>query len=449
MSNVLAIASVTRLLKDLLNDALVNGDITGDVGTDVVVSALPPDRALEGGGDAAATSRLNLFLHRITTNAALANTDLPTRDFRGGVLRPPRLALDLHYLLTAYAEQELHGEILLGYAMQMFHENAVLPRDRVRAALQGNLDGGILPPAFATNDPARLADQIELIRITPETLSVDDMSKIWTAFQTHYRTTVTYMVSVVLIAREQPVRKPLPVLSRGAVNPVTGRDEGVLVHPDLLPSSPVIMAVAPPGSRNAARLGDTIAIAGHRLDAGDAIVRFTEADSDAAIELAPAAPPVPTRLEVVLPQGPPLPGGDPQEATGADPGAWRVGAYFVEVVLRRAGESDRITNRIPIILAPRAAPAAAAIPQGTRITVDCQPRIRSGQTRSIIAGQAERLVALPDPPAGADQAVADFEGLTPGASIPVRLRVAGIDSIVIDPGATPPRFDPSQIVTVP
>ena len=47
MSNALAIASVTRLLKDLLNDTLVNGDISGDIGTDVIVTSLPPDRVLE------------------------------------------------------------------------------------------------------------------------------------------------------------------------------------------------------------------------------------------------------------------------------------------------------------------------------------------------------------------------------------------------------------------
>ena len=122
MSNALAIASVTRLLKDLLNDTLVNGDITGDIGTDVVVSALPLDRALEAGGESR-PSRLNLFLHRVTTNAALANTDLPTRDLRGGIVHRPRLALDLHYLVTAYAEQELHGEILL-------RENACVDQQR-------------------------------------------------------------------------------------------------------------------------------------------------------------------------------------------------------------------------------------------------------------------------------------------------------------------------------
>jgi hypothetical protein len=33
MSNVLAIAAVTQLLKDLLNDALINGDVTTALAT--------------------------------------------------------------------------------------------------------------------------------------------------------------------------------------------------------------------------------------------------------------------------------------------------------------------------------------------------------------------------------------------------------------------------------
>lgn len=446
MSNALAIASVTRLLKDLLNDTLVNGDITGDIGTDVVVSALPLDRALEAGGESR-PSRLNLFLHRVTTNAALANTDLPTRDLRGGIVHRPRLALDLHYLVTAYAEQELHGEILLGYAMEMFHETPVLARNRVRAALQGNVNGGVLPPAFQNTDPARLADQIELIRITPETLSLDDMSKVWTAFQTQYRTSVGYMVSVVLIERDQPVRRPLPVLSRGSVDPDTGRDEGVQVHPDLLPATSLIIGIAPPANRPAARLGDTLVISGHRLDAGDAVVRFVEPETGAALELAPAAPPTATRLEVALPAGAPLPAADPRSGTATDPGAWRVGSYFVDLVLRSGDESERVTNRLPLMLAPRATPVAAADPGGTRITVDCEPRIREVQVVSIVAGQAE---SQPIAPGGdVDQVSAVFAGLVAGRVIPVRLRVAGVDSLVVDPSVTPPRFEPSQLVTVP
>lgn len=446
MSNALAIASVTRLLQDLLNDTLVNGDITGDIGTDVVVSALPPDRALEAGGENA-PSRLNLFLHRVATNAALANTDLPTRDARSGLMRRPRLALDLHYLLTAYAEQELHGEILLGYAMEMFHETPVLARNRVRAALQGNVNGGILPPAFQNTDPARLADQIELIRITPEPFSIDDMSKVWTAFQTHYRTSVGYMVSVVLIEREQPIRTPLPVLSRGAVNPDTGRDEGVRVYPDLFPATPLITSITPPDGRPAARLGDVLVFSGHRLDAGDVLVRFVEPETGAVLELAPIAGPTSNRLEVALPGGAPLPPADPLSGTGADPGAWRVGSYFVDVVLRAAGEPERVTNRLPLVVAPRGTPAAAADPGGTRITVGCQPQIRQSQAVAIVAGQAES--PLPALGGATDQVSTVFAGLVSGSVLPIRLRVAGVDSLLIDPAATPPRFDPSQLVTIP
>jgi Pvc16 N-terminal domain len=343
MSNALAIASVTRLLKDLLNDTLINGDIGGQVGTDVLVSALPPDRAIEL-VDEAAPNRLNLYLHRITPNPALANSDLPTRDDRGRMSRRPRLALDLHYLLTAYTMQELHGEILLGYAMEMFHETPVLARNQVRAALQGGLNGAILPPAFQGIDPARLADQLELIRITPQTLTMDDMSKLWTAFQTHYRTTVAYTVSVVLIERELPVRPPLPVLSRGPVDPASGRDAGVRVQPDLLPPSPMLTALSLPGGRPAVRLGDALVLQGHHLDEGDARVRFTAPESGVALELAPDATPSPDRLQVSLPAGAALAANHPLAGGGADTGAWRIGTYLVDVQLSGGSSGVRRTG---------------------------------------------------------------------------------------------------------
>lgn len=446
MSNALAIASVTRILKDLLNDTLVNGDISGDIGSDVVVTALPPDRALDRMGDNA-PSQLNIYLHRITPNPALSTSELPTRDARGVVIQRPRLALDLHYLLTAYTNQELHGEILLGYAMEMFHETPVLARNMLRAALQGGFNGSILPPVFQHADPARLADQLELIKITPQTLSMDDMSKLWTAFQSNYRTTVAYTVSVVLIERDQPVRTPLPVLSRGPVNPATGRDAGVRVGPDLLSPVPSLAAVMPPGGRPAMRLGDRLVLTGHRLDQGDARVRFMAPDTGTVLELTPAGSPTPNRLFVDLPSGPPLAHGHPLAGTGGDPGSWRVGPYVVDVSLSAGDNSVRLTNRLPVVLAPRIAPAATSEPSGTRITLNCQPLIRAGQPMSVIAGQAEEPVeALA---ADNDEVTALFANLPSGAQLPVRLRVGGIDSLLIDPEAKPPRFDPSQMVVVP
>lgn len=444
MSNALAIASVTRLLKDLLNDTLVNGDVSGDIGSDVVVSALPPDRVLDRLGENQ-PGQLNLYLHRITPNPALANSDLPTRDARYGIVARPRLALDLHYLLTAYTEQELHAEILLGYAMEMFHETPILARNMIRAALAGNVSGSILPPAFQNTDPARLADQLELIRITPQPLSLDDMSKLWTSFQTHYRTTVAYQVSVVLIERDQPLRKPLPVLSRGPVDAESGRERGVVVTPDLLPASPSLTDIGFPGGRPAARLGDRVTIRGHRLDHGAARIRFTAPETGTAIELVPDAPPTPEKIEVRLPAGTPLPAGDPLAGTAQDPGAWRIGAYLVDVALAGAGQPARATNRLPMLLAPRATPSAAADPGGTLIMIDCQPRIRATQAVEIVVGQAEQPLPAQ---ADTDQVSAVFAGLPSGAALPVRLRVAGIDSLIVDPGVTPPRFDPSQLVVV-
>src|SRR2546430_1456197 len=122
MSNALAIASVTRVLKDLLNNGLVDHDVTAAVGSSVTVTALPPDR-LDASPGSAQTSHLNLFLHKVTPNLGWRSADLPTRDGRGERVNNPLLPLNLHYILTAYGAEELHAEILLGYPMLPLHDN--------------------------------------------------------------------------------------------------------------------------------------------------------------------------------------------------------------------------------------------------------------------------------------------------------------------------------------
>jgi hypothetical protein len=257
---------------------------------------------------------------------------------------------------------------------------------------------------------------------------------------------VGYTVSVVLIERDQPKRTPLPVLSRGPVDPVTQRDAGVAVRPELTPATPMLTRLSAPGDRPAVRLGDVLTFSGHHLDHGDSRVRFTEADSGAVIELVPADLPTSNQLRVTLPEGLPLAATSPLAGTGADPGAWRIGHYLVEVALIDGGR-ERRTNRLPLALAPRAAPVAAAEPGGVRITVACQPRIRRAQPVAIVAGQDEAAVG--PLAADADQVDALFADLSSGAALPVRLRVSGVDSLLIDPAATPPRFDPTQLVVVP
>ncbi len=98
MSNALAIGAVTAVLRDLLNNGLVDNNLVAGVG-DVTVSVLPPDRVPIEGTDA--RSQLNLFLHQVTPNQGWRNAGLPSRDAQGERISNPPLALDLHYLLTA------------------------------------------------------------------------------------------------------------------------------------------------------------------------------------------------------------------------------------------------------------------------------------------------------------------------------------------------------------
>jgi Pvc16 N-terminal domain len=444
MSNVLAIAAVTQLLKDLLNDALVNGDASQALGADFTVTALPPDRIVNDNPDQQAT-QINVFLHRITPNAALRNTDLPTRDGNGHLVHRPRLALDLHYILTAVAAEELHAEILLGYAMQLFHELSVLPRETIRAALAATVPGDILPDSLGVIRASELADQIELIRITPRTLSMDDMSKMWTALQASYRTTVAYDVSLVLIERDVPVRPSLPVISRGGLaDPVTGRDPGVTLRPSLADTAPTLLSIEPLDGQQVMRLGRDIALIGHGLEGGEARIRFSEPGTGIVLELAPVTPTTPTRLIARLPAGSPLAVAHPLAGTGSDPGAWRVGYYSTDVRLTEPDGRETITNALPIALAPASTPSAVAAPGGTAITMTSEPRIRPGQSVAILVGRAMEQIASPTMPAGQVQAV--FAGLASGAALPVRLRIDGVDSPVIDRQATPPAL---ETVTIP
>ena len=66
MTSAFAIASVTYLLKDVLDNRLVRHGITASVG-DVTVSALPPDRITTGSDE---RSQINLFHYRVTPHTA-------------------------------------------------------------------------------------------------------------------------------------------------------------------------------------------------------------------------------------------------------------------------------------------------------------------------------------------------------------------------------------------
>lgn len=254
MSNALAIATVTAVLKDLMNNGVIDHQLSGVVG-EVAVSALPPDRVLVEGQ--AETSRINLFLYHVTPNQGWRNVALPSRDSDGNRIANPPLALDLEYLVTTYGASEFHGEILLGYALQLLHETPILTRDAIRTTLSppAPVTGSILPPPLNALVDSGLADQFEEIRLTPRSMSVDEISKLWMAFQSHYRPSAAYQASVVLIESQRPARSALPVAND---------KRHIYVVPFRFPA--IDRVVASTGERDPIAVGTTISIQGRGLE---------------------------------------------------------------------------------------------------------------------------------------------------------------------------------------
>ena len=429
MSTALAIAGVTAVLRDLLNDGLVNHNISGALGSSVTVSVTAPDRVVPVSGTEA--SQINLFLYLVTPNQGWRNDSLPSRDSSGRLrLTNAPLALDLHYLLSVYSGGDLHAEILLGYAMQLLHEMPVLTRDAIRTALNPSPDvGTALPPALRALVDSGLEDQVELIKLTPQYLNTEEMSKLWTAMQSHFRPTAAYTASVVLIEATQPARSPLPVLSRGPIDPVSGRDRGVVVNPGLVPSVPMLTAIVPPLHQPVARILDTLDLQGNNLDGATRQVRLVndrfEIDTTIAA-LPPPATGADTLVQVTLASG--------LSAT------LPVGVYGVSATLVVSGETDpRETNRLTMVLAPQMTNLPLNVNRvgGTAsFTVNFRPALRAGQTAVLVLGQDEYL---PQPPAAFPATHLDFViPNAPVASLLARLRIDGIDSPIIDLSADPP-----------
>ncbi len=448
MSSPLAIGAVSATLRNLLDNGMIEAGAA--IGSTVTVSAVAPDTI--DLTNAEESLRLNLFLHQVTPNTGWSNSGLPSRSSASGErLTNAPLALDLHYLLTAYGRADFTAEILLGYAMHLLHERPVLDRAAIRRALNPSpLDVSMLPPAFQALAASDLADQVELIKVTPAAMSSDEMSKLWSAIQSHYRPSVAYHVSVVLIAGSKPGSSPLPVLSRGSVDPVSQRDRGVVVNPDLLPPLPTLFSATPPAKQSGARLGETVTLDGIRLAGSGHVVRLTHRLTPVTITLTPSAPNAAgTRLTVALPNLVP-------DQTSFAPGMWSLSLGFTPT-----GEpGPRETNAIPLVLAPAPViaadlglglPSASAtrggIPSRVTVTLHSRPQVRLEQRATLMLDGAE-AAALPRASAAAPLVFVFPDSVAAGNHW-VRLRVDGTDSVLLDRTGSAPVFDASQQMAVP
>ena len=213
MSDYLAVGGVSAVLKALLTTALSDGGPSTVLLTPPGITNLAPDLIATGQDEPA---QLNLFMYYASINPALRNLDLPSMGSNGQQLSNPPLAINLHYLVTAYGANPFDPEILLGFAMRIFHNTPVVPRSVIQTALTA-LDSGTPSNEQQLVSASTLASQIEHIRITPETLTTEEIYRLWTAFQVSYRPTTSYKVSVVVIQDTESFQSNLPVQQRALV----------------------------------------------------------------------------------------------------------------------------------------------------------------------------------------------------------------------------------------
>jgi hypothetical protein len=459
MSSALAIAAVTRVIVDLLDDAIKEADLASLLGSGVEISSLPPKQA-SGGNSASPSNQLSWFLHQVSPNLGWQGADLPVRDSGGRLTANQFLPLDLHYLLIAAGVANYHSEIILGEAMMALQDRGILSRAAVGRVFELPPGGGALSAIDDALRQSGLADQVERIKITPENLGIDDLSKIWTALQTPYRTTAAYRVSVVLMEKERPKRSPLPVRSRGPVLPATtspidlpSRERGVVVDPSLLPPFPTLESLELPSSQPAIRMGERLILKGHHLEGDKIFVRFVETRQGKELELDATAGSSATRVEVQVPSGA-ISGSPPPPGSPLHPESWRAGMYRVSLRIERPGTpgSPRIilTNELGLLVAPRIATmqaSAVAVDGITTFTVTVRPPVHPSQVVSLILGDRE-LLAEPIGSAPSSDAVFKGSGIARPSKHWVRLRVDGVESLLIDRSTTPPSFDPTQELSI-
>ncbi len=199
--NAMVLAAATAVLKSLLDNGLVTYGLSGSLGGEVVTSVLSPDRITV---QSDSHSQLNLFLYQITQKGLGTVSRYASGD---DVPRTDLVVFELLYLVTAYGAQDYHTEILLGYALDQLNAHPCLSGSEVRTTLEAFAPNGnhhqLSPPLMALGQ-SDIAGRFATIRIAPQITTYQDMQNLWSSFQTPYRPSATYKVTLELSAFVTP-----------------------------------------------------------------------------------------------------------------------------------------------------------------------------------------------------------------------------------------------------
>jgi hypothetical protein len=438
MSNALAIAGVSAVLQHYLYNLYHQPSVSASFPSPVHVTCLAPDQVQQQltTGGATAENQVNLFLHLVTPNAAWRNVGYASLSSDGTTaIGNPPLALDLHYLLTAYGSEPWQAEALLGFALMMLHQAPVITRADIDAALVVR-SGSSYPysgyPLNSTLPLCGLGSQMEMIKITPESMSREEMAWLWTALKADYRPTFPFQVSVALLQPDISASYALPVLQ-------------VAFSAAPQPQAQ-ILSIQTASGQPAAQPGDQVTLTGEFLTDANLVV-LTHQKLGKQVQLTPLSTPPASATSLTFAL--------PDHTTANFPaGLYNLEVQWYDSVKKVATQS---TNTIPFALAawlPNTQ-TAATTPVGSQIQLKLSsfaPPIFPGQTVNLslsnIPTPSQTLVCLssdaqplPDDNPATTLTFLFDPGLPTATDLLARLVVDGVCSIVQIPAPpAPPAF---------
>jgi Pvc16 N-terminal domain len=179
MSDYRVMSAVDETLRTLLWSRIqFDSEISSIIGTEQQITLEPPFKVIKDTDPE--QESLSLYLYRLVENAELKNR--PLERVNESALRYPPLPLNLFYLVTPLTNTTENDHKVLSKSMQIFHDHAIAKGALLQGVLQNT----------ATE-----------LRIILNPTSMEDMSKLWSAFMRPQRLSVSYEVKVIYIDSER------------------------------------------------------------------------------------------------------------------------------------------------------------------------------------------------------------------------------------------------------
>ena len=190
MSEFTAIRAVSKTLQGLLEEHVTNSPDPQLAG--VPVELVSPRELRDASEPPNPPNGISLWLYRVSRNPDLLNR--PPEITNGSVRRHP-IPVDLYYLVSPIAANPDNEQALLGRILQVLNDHAIVRGTDLRDDLE---------------------DEETELRVTLETLSLEELTRIWSALDESYQLSVSYRVQVLAIDSGHEPRQSPPVATRRA-----------------------------------------------------------------------------------------------------------------------------------------------------------------------------------------------------------------------------------------